>query len=160
MLRVFERIHITSMLMGCPRAQCDADWAMVHACKHPCHQDAVGYKGNLDKRHPNYLVLERCSDLYLNMIDPSVPLFPLELFHAALAFADRHWAAGRDVVFHCNQGRSRAPRLALVFAAKRRGFINDASYSAARVEFEMQYGHYVPGRGIETFLETNWNALK
>lgn len=54
--------------------------AVVHACKSPCHQRAVGYTGSLPKAHPNYLWLRRKSDLYLNMIDPPIPLFPDELF--------------------------------------------------------------------------------
>ncbi len=159
MLELYERIHVTGMLMGCPRTHCDADWAVVHACKHPCHQEAVGYTGNLDKQHPNYLVLERGSNLYLNMIDPPVPLFPSELFSAAMEFADKHWTAGRNVLFHCNQGRSRAPSLALLFAATRRGFIASESYEKARAEFERGYGHYAPGRGIETFLLENWSKI-
>lgn len=159
MQEVYERVHVTSMLMGCPRGQCTPDWAVIHACKHPCHQDAVGYRGNLDKRHPNYLVLENDRDLYLNMIDPPVPLFPIDLFHAAMDFADQHWTAGRNVLFHCNQGRSRAPSLALVFAAKRRGIIRSETFAAARKDFEQRFLHYAPGRGIETFLRDSWDAL-
>ncbi len=51
-------------------AEYGTDWAIIHACKSPCHQGAVGYIGNLDRTHPNYLVLESGSDLFLNMIDP------------------------------------------------------------------------------------------
>ncbi len=159
MLEVLERVHIASMLMGCPRSQCGPECAVIHACKHPCHQEAVGYTGNLDKQHPNYLTLERGNDLYLNMIDPPVPLFPPELFHAAMDFADKHWQAGRRVLFHCNQGRSRAPSLVILFAAKRRGFISNESFETAREEFEQRYQLYAPGKGIETFLRKKWNVL-
>jgi hypothetical protein len=30
-------------------------WAVVHACKHPCHVNAVGYSGSLSNTHTNYL---------------------------------------------------------------------------------------------------------
>ena len=29
---------------------------VVHACKIPCHQMAVGYRGNLPLDHPHYLM--------------------------------------------------------------------------------------------------------
>lgn len=64
-----------------------AEWAVVHACKHPCHQRAVGYKGSLPKDHPNYLKYEDGSHLYLNLIDPDVlPLFYPSLYDTALEF--------------------------------------------------------------------------
>jgi len=66
------------------------DWAIVHACKSPCHQRAVGYRGNPDKTHPNYLVMEQERDLYRNMIDPPVPMFPPVLFSMALRFVKGH----------------------------------------------------------------------
>ena len=134
-------------------------WAVVHACKSPCHQRAVGYKGNLDSSHPNYLVLESENDLYLNMIDPPVPLFKPPLFSGALRFANYHWDEGRAVLFHCNEGRSRAPSLALLFLAKVRRVISDDSYETARREFERLYEFYTPGKGIVAYLTENWNAI-
>jgi hypothetical protein len=67
----------------------DDEWAIVHACKSPCHQRAVGYRGKLRSSHPNYLVLEEENDLYLNIIDPPVPLFMPPLFTSFLKFAGR-----------------------------------------------------------------------
>jgi hypothetical protein len=63
--------------------------AVVHACKSPCHQQAVGYRGSLPANHLNYLVLQRDHDLYLNIIDPPVPLFKAETFERFLAFGER-----------------------------------------------------------------------
>lgn len=132
------------------------DWAIVHACKSPCHQSSVGYKGNLDSSHPNYLVLQSGNDLYLNMIDPPVPLFKPPLFTEAMRFAKQHWHAGRAVLFHCNQGQSRAPSLALLFLSKVQRVISYDSYEAARREFERLYEFYAPGKGIMTYLAANW----
>ena len=86
----------------------DNEWAIVHACKSPCHQNAVGYSGSLKNTHPNYLVLEKETDLFLNMIDPPIPLFMLPLFTSFLRFADNNWRAGKKLLIHCNQGESRA----------------------------------------------------
>jgi hypothetical protein len=82
------------------------DWVVVHACKFPCHQKAVGYHGNLSPTHPNYLVLERGTHLFLNMIDPDTPLFKPPLFDSALSFIGRYFPT-RKVLIHCNKGNSR-----------------------------------------------------
>ena len=138
-------------------AQHGAEWAVVHACKSPCHQRAVGYKGNLDSSHPNYLVLQSGNNLYLNMIDPPVPLFKPALFTEAMWFAKQHWDAGRAVLFHCNQGLSRAPSLALLYLAKVRRVLSGDTYEAARSDFERLYEFYEPGKGIANYLKENWN---
>lgn len=137
----------------------DEGWATVHACKHPCHQRAVGYTGSLRKNHPNYLILEAKQDLYLNMIDPPVPLFPDELFHAGLKFIEHHWNDGKNILVHCNQGQSRAPSLALLFLALNLGEIPDNSYAAARTQFDTMYPGYQPGKGIQTKLTNDWARL-
>lgn len=133
------------------------DAAVVHACKDPCHKNAVRYSGQLDSGHPNYLSLERGTHLYLNMVDPPVPLFKHETFRTFFGFVDRQ-IAQRNVVIHCNQGRSRAPSLALLYMAKRLQLLPDTDYRSARQEFERKFP-YSPGKGIETFLSTEWSAL-
>lgn len=173
MIEVYERIYVAGD-NACPTsgagggfephgrellAQHRDNWGIVHACKSPCHQRAVGYKGNLDSTHPNYLVFQSGNDLYLNMIDPPVPLFKPALFTEAMRFAKGHLDAGRAVLFHCNQGLSRAPSLALLFLAKVRHVISDDSYEAARREFERLYEFYAPGKGIATYLTENWNDI-
>jgi hypothetical protein len=82
--------------------------AVVHACKSPCHQRAVGYRGSLLNSHPNYLFLQQDNDLYLNIIDPPVPLFKIETFKRFLAFARSKYDCGSSLLIHCNQGESRA----------------------------------------------------
>lgn len=159
MIFLFERTYVTSMLGDYPRDKDSDELAVIHASKHPCHQEAVGYTGNLDKHHPHYLFLERGNDLYLNMINPPQPLFPRELFEVSMEFADRHWRAGRRILFLCNRGRSRAPSLALLFGAKVRHELPDQSYQAARQAFDMCYEFYAPGNGIATFLSDNWSAF-
>lgn len=136
-----------------------SDWAVIHACKHPCHVAAVGYSGSLASGHPNYLVFADRDDLFLNMIDPSAPLFKLELFSACLSFASRKTEEGKSLLIHCNQGESRAPSLALLFLAKVKLAISNDSYASARTDFELLFRNYRPGRGIQTYLATNWQSL-
>ncbi len=133
--------------------------AVVHACKSPCHQRAVGYTKSLPKNHPNYLILEKGENLFLNIIDPPVPLFMPELFISFLDFSRRHWKSGKKLLIHCNQGESRAPSLAMLFLAKGIGAISDHSYESARAEFEKIYPAYNPGKGIQIYFSQNWDQL-
>ena len=132
--------------------------AVVHACKSPCHQKAVGYRGSLPPDHPHYLVLERGNDLFLNMIDPERPLFMPPLFERSLAFIEKHIKI-RKVLIHCNLGNSRSPSLALLYMAKRAKVNSDESYPAAVQDFRSVFPGYQPGLGIQIYLSRNWNQL-
>lgn len=134
--------------------------SVIHACKSPCHQQAVGYRGSLPASHSNYLVLQRDHDLYLNIIDPPVPLFKAETFERFLAFARTKYDSGASVLIHCNQGESRAPSLALLFLAKHIGALPDSSYEDAKRAFERLFPTYRPGKGIQRFLAENWSAIQ
>ena len=135
----------------------DDDMAVVHACKEPCHKQMAGGGTALAAGHPEYLAATRGLHLYLNMIDPPVPLFKLEMFEAFFAFIDQHIAT-RTVLIHCNQGLSRAPSLVLLVMAKRLGLLPNEHYAAARGAFEQHYP-YAPGAGIATFLSQHWDLL-
>lgn len=134
-------------------------FAVVHACKEPCHRRAVGYQQrSLDKSHPYYLSYEEDDNLYLNVIDPDIPLFQIESFQIFLKFAKAAKEKGKPVLVHCNQGQSRAPSFALLFMAKGLGLLPNESYVAARAAFEEKFS-YNPGAGIVKFLENNWKKL-
>jgi hypothetical protein len=137
----------------------DTSWAIVHACKSPCHQRAVGYRGSLPRTHPNYLVFENAGDLYLNMIDPPQPLFMPPLFTSFMQFAAKHWDAGRNLLIHCNLGESRAPSLTMVFMAKHIHAIDGSSFDAASAEFVPIFPRYAPGLGIQAYLRQHWSEF-
>lgn len=137
---------------------CKAGQAIVHACKEPCHRRAVGYAAkSLASTHPHYLAHRQGADLYLNLIDPPVPLFKRESFEIALSFMHEACKAG-SLHIHCNQGQSRAPSLALLLMAKRLGTLPNTSYAEARAAFERMHP-YNPGDGIARFLAENWHLL-
>ncbi len=134
-------------------------YAIIHACKEPCHRQAVGYREkSLNSAHPYYLSYEKDNQLFLNLIDPPVPLFKLESFKIFLEFSDRARASGNPILIHCNQGQSRAPSFALLYMAKRLDLLPNASYLLARAAFEEKFP-YEPGKGIAKFLEDNWDKL-
>ena len=93
-----------------------AGWAVIHACKNPCHAAAVGYSGSLPSRHPNYLVFEKGDDLFLNIIDPPAPLFKPESFSAFLTFAKQKTEESKSLLIHCNQGESRSAILGTILS--------------------------------------------
>jgi hypothetical protein len=134
------------------------DWAIIHACKSPCHQRALRYRRSLSPSHPNYLVYENGNHLFLNMIDPPQPLFKHPLFLKSLEFIDEH-IAKRNVLIHCNLGLSRAPSIALLYLAKRAKKISGESFQKAAQEFSKLFPVYNPSRGIVVYLSTHWNHL-
>ena len=136
----------------------DSGEAVVHAAK-TCHRQAVGYKGNLSKDHTNYLSLEYKNDLFLNIIDPDLPLFRLEVFQLFRQFARDHYNRGDNLLLHCDQGNSRAPSLAMLFLAKELGVIGSESYEAAVYEFLPIYPTFAPGAGIKQFMSEHWSEL-
>jgi len=156
MIEVHQRVFIGTHL-ECRSG--DSAWAVVHACKIPCHQQAVGYRGSLPQNHPNYLVLEKSNDLYLNMIDPPRPLFMLPLFTSFMHFASQRWDDGHNLLIHCNQGESRAPSLAMLLLAKHIGVISTSSFDDARLEFASMFPTYTPGAGIQSYLRQHWSEI-
>lgn len=137
----------------------DDECAVVHACKSPCHQKAVGYRGSLSRDHPHYLVLEQGTDLDLNLVDPPIPLFMAPSFTSFLAFARVQLEEGRKILIHCNQGESRAPSLALLLLAKLVDSVSNESYGAAKAEFEALFIGYNPGMGIQKYLADHWSEF-
>lgn len=156
MQEVYERVFVASDSF-CTRG--NETLVVVHACKSPCHQNAIGYRGSLSSEHPNYLALENNNNLYLNIIDPPVPLFKSETFSHFLKFTCKHWNEGKRILVHCNKGESRAPSLALLFLAKGLAVLDNSSYQNARIQFEKIYPRYSPGKGINTYFTENWDKL-
>lgn len=139
----------------------DGDLAVIHACKHPCHRTAVGYKGNLPQSHPNYLEYETDRDLYLNIVDmerPQQHRFMQPMVQSTFEFISDNLPDGR-VLIHCNQGRSRSPTLAMLYLAKRTDEVSDADYHTATQEFKQLYPKYDPATGFSEYLPHYWDEL-
>lgn len=154
--KIYDRLHVGSDIDCFTERE---GWVVIHACKSPCHQRAVGYRGSLPSTHPFYLVFETKNNLFLNMIDPPSPLFMMPSFTHFLEFISIQWNANKNVLIHCNKGESRAPSLALLFLAKHVGSINNESYIKAKQEFMKIYSYYTPGSGIQIYLEANWDKF-
>jgi hypothetical protein len=156
MRKVYDRLFVGS-IGDCSDQK--EGWATVHACKSPCHQKAVGYQGRLPSSHPHYLVYERPDNLYLNMIDPTGPLFMPPLFTEFLRFGWQQWEAGKNLLIHCNRGDSRAPSQALLFLSKVVRVLPAEGYWEAVEKFINLYPNYLPGQGIQIYLGKNWGRF-
>src|SRR3989344_8440644 len=135
-------------------------FVIIHACKSPCHQRALNYRGSLPQNHPNYLVYENGDDLFLNMVDmeqPLLPKFATPICVKALEFIDKN-IKDKKVLIHCNHGLSRSPSLALLYMAKK-GTINNESYNKAVEAFVKLFPSYNPNNGIVSYLRNEWDNL-
>lgn len=158
MLQIYDKIYVGAE-QDCHFNALD-DWAIIHACKHPCHIKAVEYKGNLPQSHPNYLIFENNKHLVLNMVDMEQELHPKytnPIMSAAMIFIEKYIEMNK-ILIHCNQGQSRSPSIALIYIA-RKSIINNESFSTAAKEFIQLYQYYQPGRGIAAYMNRNWNYL-
>lgn len=151
MFTEFPRI-LTGDKSDCSRA---TSHVLIHATK-TCHRQIIGQPHPQD---PDYLHAFSNGELYLNMIDPPLPLFRLEMFITFLDFALPRYRAGQSLLIHCDQGESRSRSLALLLASHLHLLPTDNFYAAAAA-FEEHTGRpYTPGQGIVTFLDQQWNRL-
>ncbi len=153
MKKVAEELFVGT-LADCPG---NASWAVIHACKSPCHQNVVGYKGSLPNGHPDYLSKTIGDHLYLNLIDPVKPLFQLESFRIFWRFINYQWNESKTILIHCNEGISRAPALAMIFLSKK-GLIRPEIENAIS-DMKQFYPNFCMGTGLRTFLFENWDKL-
>lgn len=139
------------------------DWAVVHATQ-TIHYQIFGWNrtdNKPDKSHPNYILYENDNHLSLNWVDGPAYLYKWsgpEVFIRILDFIDK-WILEKKVLVHCDQGLSRSPSLCLLYLAKRKGFLTNTSYSAAKTEFIKFYPSFNPN-GIEKYINQNWMEIK
>ena len=158
MIKISEGIY-TGNQSDCFHPEENSDWFVVHACKFPCHRDAVGYNKSPDKQSPFYLYKEAEGNLYLNMIDPPVPLFDKEMFRIAILEMSGNWAKGKNILIHCNQGESRSPTLAMLLLRKIEEIPYDEYFNVVEYFKENFFPAYAPGKGLETYLKENLKVL-
>ncbi len=131
--------------------------AIVHCCKYPCFVNSERY------HPPETMIREHVrrdgDDIYINMIDPSSPLFYSYLFTEANRFIEQKVRQHKRIIIHCNVGVSRSPSVLLV-ALAHLGYLPRESYDSARAEFDAYRGNWhQPGLGIEMFLREHWGEI-
>ncbi len=133
--------------------------AVVHACKRPCYQGAIGREGTLPHDHPDHHAIAESHDLYLNLRDRMQPRFSMEVFEAFFRFTVQQWAAERELLLHCNAGRSRSPSLGLLFLAGITEDIPNDTFIQAANAYAALDPKARPGPGLRYYLRDHWGAL-
>lgn len=156
MIKVYNNLYVGNDT-SCSR--CDAEWAIVHACK-MCHQKYLQYKKALPQNHPSYLVHQEKNHLFLNLVDMErmfQPSFTHPIMSAAFEFLNEQ-ILQRKVLIHCNQGQSRSSGVALAYMA-RNNLINNTDIKSAYNEFIKLYPPTQLGKGIALYLANFWNEI-
>jgi len=135
-------------------------WRIVHACREPYHRDALGYRGrSAPVEDPEYLIALRGNQLNLNLIDADDPEYiPKEIMDRSLTFIEEALQQKREVLVHCNQGRSRGPAIGILYLGSFTDRFSGLSYGVAHDEFLNLYPDFDPAAGVRGFLVANWPA--
>lgn len=131
--------------------------------KDPFHKIIVGYKGNLDKLHKEYLYAERPDEhiLALNLIDVADEKYiSKKIIDRALKFIDDEFERGMGVVLVCNQGKSRSACIALMYMLKKGFFKGYNTFRMVEEAYKEVYPNYDPGIGMRNFSEKYWEKIK
>ena len=158
MKEIYKNLFIGNDI-DCSNSYLNSEISIIHACK-TCHQKALNYSKSLLNTHPNYLIYEKGSHLYLNIVDmPNefLPKYTNPIFKSAIDFIDREIQT-KKVLIHCNQGHSRSPSLGMVYLAINDIILNKF-YEEARAEFVKLYPEFAPGTGIMLYMQRNWDYL-
>lgn len=136
-------------------------WSFLLAAK-TWHAEALRYPPNrgAPKESPEYLYLVRKDPtrFIMNLVDaPDPGLFRPELIDWALLFITQQRIAGKNVLVCCNEGRSRAPSIGMLWLVKEGKFSPTASAETIMDSFRYLYPSYEPGTGIKAFVESNWS---
>jgi hypothetical protein len=160
MLEICPLLFVGSQLDYEQEVRFERDWRVVHACREPYHREAFGYRGrSAPKDHPEYLVARRDDRLILNRIDADEPSsIPSEIMDQSLLFVHESLRRNRRVLVHCNQGRSRARAIGLLYLASRTESFSGLEFSEADEAFRGLYPAFDPSPGLHGFLAVNWSV--
>jgi len=158
MIEVYPHIFVG------PMSDCRTNSAIntVHLPKIPCHQNAVGYTGNLDKNHPNYLWKESSSDIFFNTVDCDGPgYWRIEIFRKFLDWTIPRYNQGKRILIHCNAAQSRSPAFVMFLDA----WLNKKTWEQAYADMMPRYPEYnryavsYKLMGVSIFLRDHWKEL-
>jgi hypothetical protein len=152
----------TDRCLDCALIEITANWFIIHAAKEPWHRDALGYTGRgAPPSDPEYLVAKRPGELMLNLVDMPVlkEQYTNPIFEAAFEAIDENLAAGKKVLVHCNEGKSRAPTIALLWLGMQDG-LQGKSFDWASGYFSELYPEYDPGAGVEAYARARWGFVE
>ncbi len=142
-----------------PLAVCDQPvdgWAVVHACRDPYHRQLLGYTTRgAPKDDPEYYYAVRGNRLFMNIVNaPKAIFFDPDLIDVALLFITKKINDGFKVLVQCNEGKNRAPSLALLYGLQE-GLLSCDELEDCEAEMLGLYPDYEPGKGMREFVAEN-----
>ena len=158
MIEIYTNLYIGEDF-DCEELLEDPGFSIVHACQ-SCHHRAQDYRSPMPSTHPNYLIYENGSHLYLNLVDTPYEFLPElanPVFKSAMEFIHRE-IKNKKLLIHCNFGYSRSPSIGMVYLAIN-SLIPNNSFEEAVIEYLKLYPNYTPGKGIALYLQHNWDFL-
>ena len=149
--------------LDCALIEITANLFVIHAAKEPWHRNALGYtERGAPPAHPEYLVAKRPGELMLNLVDMKSisPQYTNPIVEAAFEAIDHSLDAGKKVLLHCNEGKSRAPTLALLWMGEH-GYYQDTPFDQAAEAFRNNlYPEYDPGAGMANYARERWGYVE
>lgn len=141
----------------------DNDYALCLVAK-TFHQFTVGYTGNLNKDHENYLIFEepQYDRISFNLIDaPDVKYIPEVIINAALEYIENMSAKGKEVFICCNQGKSRSACIGLMYLLRNKHdfFIECNTFEDVENVYRTIYPYYEPNTGMREYTLRFFNNL-
>lgn len=133
-------------------------WSWLRCCKYGPggHQQLKGYHTLGAPKDKDYLTVRKGNLLALNLLDLHDPnyLSP-NMIEIGLEFIQERLAAGDKVLVSDNQGKSRAPCIALLYLRS----IGEMPYSLGMSErvFSALYPEYDPKQGLRQYLRWHWS---
>lgn len=137
--------------------------ATLFCAKDPYHKQIVGYTGNLEHTHPEYLCAERPEEkiMALNMIDaPEAKYFNYNMMMYGINFIARNLNAGNSVVVVCNHGKSRSTSMCLLYLMAHGDIDLNDSIETVFEKFKMIAPDWEPNKGIKDFCIKFWKLLQ
>lgn len=129
------------------------EWFVISAAKEKWHREALGYTSRGAPRDdPEYLIAHRAGHLVLNLVDTNDVAFvnPMIIETALEAISEN--ITRRAILVHCNEGKSRAPTMAMLWMAKN-GALSDRLPFEAIQEFRRAYPDYAPAEGMRLYAQ-------
>lgn len=137
------------------------NWFYIRTCKYgpDGHQQLLGYHTLGAPKGKNYLWYQENNILAFNLLDSDDPNFiPEEIIYKALKVIDTELKENKKVLVACNQGRSRAPSIVMLYLRSIKEL--PERYHEGYKIFKGLYHKYNPGQGMEVVTKRIYNSFK
>jgi len=143
---IFEFAHIVQAIENPEHPS----YFLIHAAKEPYHRKELGYTTRgAPKDHPEYLFARREQRLILNLVDvpeSKAKFIPDSCLDEAVHVI--HWwcdEVKKPLFIHCNEGKSRAPSIVLMFLIEHTDFAAGLNtFESVENKFKGLYPDYQP----------------